>query len=141
MSNTISTEKELSYNELLELVIEDPSNLIKYQVTEAQLWAESLCSIEGAKDYDKGWMISWFANAIATAEDSVSIPDVAHKAIEVLTKFPVGTVIESADGTQGGTEVFIGNSGLLQPFSYLDDYNVENYRVKQNKGKINEMER
>ena len=73
-------------------------------------------------------MLSWFANAIEVAKDSVSIPDVAPKAIEVLTKFPVGTVIESADGTQGGTEVFIGNSGLLQPFSYLDDYNVENYR-------------
>ena len=132
-----NTEKVLSYDDLLKLVKEDPSNLIKCQITDAQLWAESLCSIEGAKDYDKGWMISWFASAIETTKDSVTIPDIAHKAIEVITKFPVGTVVESVDGTQGVTEVFIGNNGLLEPFSYLDDYNVENYRIKQNKGKIN----
>ena len=131
MSNITSTEKALSDNELLKLVKEDPLNLIKYQVTDAKLWAESLCSREKAKDYDLDWMLSWFANAIEVAKDSVTIPDVAPKAIEVLTKFPIGTVVESANGTDGGTEVFIGDNGWLQPFSYLDDYCAENYKEKK----------
>ena len=92
MNNTIGTEKTLSYGDLLKLVKEDPANLLRYQITDAKLWAESLCSREKAKDYDLGWILSWFANAIEVAKDSVTIPDVAPKAIEVLTKFPIGTV-------------------------------------------------
>ena len=45
----------------------------------------------------------------------------------ILKYFPVGTKIWSTIGEGGGTEVFIGDSGLAQPFSYLGDYNPNHY--------------
>ncbi len=103
--------------------------LIKYQVTDASFWAASLCAREAAKGYDESWMIGWFANAIETTKDSVMIPDIKPDVIDAITKFPVGTLIESTIGEGGPSEVFIGDSGLLQPFSYLDDYDVDHYKI------------
>lgn len=48
-----------------------------YATTDAQVWAREWCAvacqIEAADDgrtvIDEGWMISWFANAIQTADD------------------------------------------------------------------------
>jgi len=50
---------------------------------------------------------------------------------ELLKLFPLGTIIESADGKNGGSEVFRGSGGELQPFSYLDDWDPSHYRVKE----------
>ena len=46
---------------------------------------------------------------------------------KALKAFPVGTVIESTIGLGGGTEVFI-DGFTVQPFSYLDDYDISHYR-------------
>ena len=55
--------------------------------------------------------------------------DISKRAEKILEIFPIGTMVESADGTNGGSIVFLGE-GTVQPFSYLDDWNPENYRIK-----------
>ena len=52
----------------------DPSDLIKEQCTDAQLWAKSFIDQINRgyfkkTDIDEGLMIAWFANAIVIAED------------------------------------------------------------------------
>lgn len=53
----------------------DPSRLVGEGITDAQLWAKSFMGQIDAghfskEDIDEGLMISWFANAIVTAEDN-----------------------------------------------------------------------
>ena len=50
---------------------------------------------------------------------------------KLLKLFPLGVTIESADGKYGGSEVFWGEGKHLQPFSYLVDWNPDNYRIKK----------
>ena len=55
----------------------DPSSLVKEESTDGRLWAKSFMDQikEGyfTKDeIDEGLMISWFANAIVTAEDKIN---------------------------------------------------------------------
>lgn len=47
----------------------------------------------------------------------------------VLKAFPIGTTIKSTIELGGGTEVFIGDGGDIQPFSYLNDYDISHYEV------------
>jgi hypothetical protein len=54
----------------------DPSDLVKQQCTDAQLWAKSFMDTKKKmnwteEDIDEGLMISWFANAIVVAEDKI----------------------------------------------------------------------
>lgn len=48
---------------------------------------------------------------------------------EILKTFPVGVMVESTIGEGGPSVVFIGDSGHTQPFSYLDDYEPEHFRI------------
>ena len=52
-----------------------------------------------------------------------------NKDIEILKIFPEGVMVESTIGEGGPSAVFMGDSGHAQPFSYLDDYNPEHFRV------------
>jgi len=49
---------------------------------------------------------------------------------EILKVFPEGTWVINQEWNeyQGCSEVFIGN-GFAQPFSYLNNYNADDYRV------------
>ncbi len=54
----------------------DPSDLVKQQCTEGQLWAKSFMDTKKKmnwkdEDIDEGLMIAWFANAIVVAEDKI----------------------------------------------------------------------
>ena len=53
----------------------------------------------------------------------------------ILKIFPEGTKIWSTIGQGGGTEVFVGDSELAQPFSYLGDYNPKHYTATEPKDK------
>ena len=68
---------------------------------------------------------------IITKRSTIQLYDISPKAVILLELFPVGTIIESADGTDGGSEVFIGDGGYLQPFSYLGDYDPTHYIIKE----------
>lgn len=52
-----------------------------------------------------------------------------NKDIEILKIFPEGIMVESTMGEGGPSEVFVGDAGHAQPFSYLGDYNPEHFRV------------
>ena len=48
---------------------------------------------------------------------------------DILKSFPEGVMVESTIGEGGPSKVFVGDSGHTQPFSYLDDYNPEHFRI------------
>ncbi len=48
---------------------------------------------------------------------------------EILKIFPSGVIVESTIGEGGPSEVFVGDSGHAQPFSYLNDYEPSHYRI------------
>lgn len=52
-----------------------------------------------------------------------------NKDTEILEIFPEGVMVESTIGEGGPSEVFVGDTGHAQPFSYLGDYNPEHFRV------------
>lgn len=54
---------------------------------------------------------------------------VMNKNIEILKIFPEGVMVESTIGEGGPSEVFVGDSGHTQPFSYLDDYEPSHFRI------------
>jgi len=114
-----------SQEEIEKMCIEDPSNLIKWHITDARLWTKSFMNVCGK--LDEGCLLGWFANAIETAKDTPRCKDISVEAEKCLEYFPLGTMIESTIGMGGPSVVFIGG-GYLQPFSYLDDYNVEHYK-------------
>lgn len=50
-------------------------NLVGDRITDAKIWAEEFMKVVnkiGAEKIDEGLMISWFASAIVTAQDSYS---------------------------------------------------------------------
>ena len=53
--------------------MEDPTELLKQQCTDAQEWAKAFIYTVQSKELqiDEGLMISWFAAAIENAKDSV----------------------------------------------------------------------
>ena len=62
---------------LLELVKHEPDALVKYEVTDAMLWAESFESTikrnkSTIEDINASWLVAWFASAIETTKDSMS---------------------------------------------------------------------
>lgn len=52
-----------------------------------------------------------------------------NKNEEILKHFPEGVLVESTIGEGGPSQVFVGDSGHTQPFSYLDDYEPSHYRI------------
>ncbi|MCK5606922.1 hypothetical protein KAR91_33780 [Candidatus Pacearchaeota archaeon] len=48
---------------------------------------------------------------------------------ELYEKFKNGDWVTGIDKHKGCSEVFIGDDGELQPFSWLDDYNPDHYRL------------
>ncbi|NOQ31816.1 MAG: hypothetical protein GQ570_11900 [Helicobacteraceae bacterium] len=50
---------------------------------------------------------------------------------EILKVFPSGTWIINQEWSKdkGCSEVFIGDNGLAQPFSYLGNYNANDFRI------------
>ena len=66
---------ELYPDNIKELTLNDPSELVKHQVTDAMLWAESFCATfkkigANPDSIEPGWMVGWFASAIETTKDS-----------------------------------------------------------------------
>ena len=65
---------------MMDLKYIDPTNLVKDEITNGRLWAESFCRTAENRqftmeDIDVDLMTAWFASAIVVAEDKIRRKD------------------------------------------------------------------
>lgn len=110
------------------------SSALDLSTKEAQKW----CLNNGREEVDRLWNdYSEESNGILPTEPSPDLYKNGSKVEsrvkdeEILKIFPVGTWIIAEEWCehQGCSQVFKGDSGLAQPFSYLSNYIKEDFRV------------